>query len=55
LLAPSGHGAWNDEDFRAIRRQLWPRVQLGVLPVGLTDFWQQTAATGAGGAPCGLT
>jgi hypothetical protein len=55
LLVPPGHGTWNDEEFRAIRRQLWPRVQLGVLPVGLTDFWQQIAATGAGGAPCGPT
>jgi hypothetical protein len=37
--APSA--SWRHSDLCAVRRELWPRVQLSTLPDGLSDFWRR--------------
>lgn len=40
LLLPST-GSWSGHELRAVRQQLWPRLQLTTLPAGLVEYWQR--------------
>lgn len=35
-------GPWSKRDLHMVRRALWPRMQLDEIPLGLSDYWQQT-------------